>query len=243
MEKAEHTALGEFWNNLRMAPRRMYEVTFRSGVPKTDRTRSTFIFGNVFLHLAFRPDTPLVASLVDDDGPRHHDDGRVSDNAYHRRSADVLLQALPGRSLPIHQGHSLCSADGPVHTQHPPMGGECNGRHRDPAHGARVLHGGLSQTSRIQLADRHGDCWWLRSLFHSPATCCPGTSSRTGQLPSEPTSHNRHARSPTRWGSQQWLDTGGLQRELLLGSDKVGEEALIRFYLLHVMILPIGSRC
>src|SRR5512141_3280704 len=51
MEKAEHTALGEFWNNLRYAPRRMYEVTFRSGVPKTDRTRSTFIFGNVFLHL------------------------------------------------------------------------------------------------------------------------------------------------------------------------------------------------
>lgn len=35
------------------------------------------------------------------------------------------------------------------------------------------------------------------------------------------------------------IDIGGLQRELLLGSDKVGEEALIRFYLLHVMLLPI----
>ncbi len=40
-------------------------------------------------------------------------------------------------------------------------------------------------------------------------------------------------------GITQWVDIGGLQREILLGSDKVGEEALIRFYLLHVMILPL----
>jgi len=36
------------------------------------------------------------------------------------------------------------------------------------------------------------------------------------------------------------FDPGGLQRLLLLGSDQVGEEALIRFYLLHVMILPLA---
>src|SRR5512145_1511737 len=35
------------------------------------------------------------------------------------------------------------------------------------------------------------------------------------------------------------FDPGGLQRLLLLGSDIVGEEALIRFYLLHVMLLPL----
>jgi quinol-cytochrome oxidoreductase complex cytochrome b subunit len=40
-------------------------------------------------------------------------------------------------------------------------------------------------------------------------------------------------------GITAWADIGGLQREILLGSDKVGEEALIRFYLLHVMILPL----
>jgi quinol-cytochrome oxidoreductase complex cytochrome b subunit len=37
------------------------------------------------------------------------------------------------------------------------------------------------------------------------------------------------------------FDPGGLQRLLLLGSDTVGEEALIRFYLLHVMVLPIAA--
>ncbi|MFN0123038.1 MAG: cytochrome b N-terminal domain-containing protein, partial [Blastocatellia bacterium] len=36
-----------------------------------------------------------------------------------------------------------------------------------------------------------------------------------------------------------WFDPGGFQRMLLLGSDVVGAEALIRFYLLHVMILPL----
>jgi quinol-cytochrome oxidoreductase complex cytochrome b subunit len=36
------------------------------------------------------------------------------------------------------------------------------------------------------------------------------------------------------------FDPGGFQRLLLLGSDVVGPEALIRFYLLHVMILPLG---
>lgn len=41
-------------------------------------------------------------------------------------------------------------------------------------------------------------------------------------------------------GITAWADIGGLQREILLGSDKVGEEALIRFYLLHVMILPLA---
>ncbi len=35
------------------------------------------------------------------------------------------------------------------------------------------------------------------------------------------------------------FDPGGFQKLLLLGSDTVGEEALIRFYVLHVMLLPL----
>jgi quinol-cytochrome oxidoreductase complex cytochrome b subunit len=40
-------------------------------------------------------------------------------------------------------------------------------------------------------------------------------------------------------GVTESFDPGGFQRLLLLGSDTVGEEALIRFYLLHIMILPL----
>jgi quinol-cytochrome oxidoreductase complex cytochrome b subunit len=36
------------------------------------------------------------------------------------------------------------------------------------------------------------------------------------------------------------FDPGGQSRELLLGSDSVGQPALTRFYLLHVMVLPIA---
>ena len=38
-----------------------------------------------------------------------------------------------------------------------------------------------------------------------------------------------------------YFDPGGLQKLLLLGSEDVGEEALIRFYLLHVMNLTAGG--
>ena len=36
------------------------------------------------------------------------------------------------------------------------------------------------------------------------------------------------------------FDPGGLQKLLLLGSEEVGKEALLRFYLLHIMILPLS---
>ena len=35
------------------------------------------------------------------------------------------------------------------------------------------------------------------------------------------------------------FDVGGMLRRLMLGADEVGQPALIRFYLLHVMILPL----
>ncbi len=40
-------------------------------------------------------------------------------------------------------------------------------------------------------------------------------------------------------GITQYFDPGRMQKELLLGAHYVGQEALIRFYVLHVMVLPI----
>jgi quinol-cytochrome oxidoreductase complex cytochrome b subunit len=40
-------------------------------------------------------------------------------------------------------------------------------------------------------------------------------------------------------GVTSWLDVGGFLKRLLLGANHVGQEALNRFYLLHVMVLPI----
>jgi quinol-cytochrome oxidoreductase complex cytochrome b subunit len=40
-------------------------------------------------------------------------------------------------------------------------------------------------------------------------------------------------------GITPYVDPGGLQKELLLGAHEVGQDALIRFYLLHVIVLPL----
>jgi quinol-cytochrome oxidoreductase complex cytochrome b subunit len=40
-------------------------------------------------------------------------------------------------------------------------------------------------------------------------------------------------------GVTSWFDPGGLSRRVLLGADEVGQAALTRFYLLHVILLPI----
>jgi quinol-cytochrome oxidoreductase complex cytochrome b subunit len=40
-------------------------------------------------------------------------------------------------------------------------------------------------------------------------------------------------------GVTAWFDPGGLQKRLLLGATYVGEDALIRFYVLHVFVLPL----
>lgn len=40
-------------------------------------------------------------------------------------------------------------------------------------------------------------------------------------------------------GITRYFDPGGLQKRLLLGADTVGQEALTRFYLLHVILLPL----
>ena len=42
-------------------------------------------------------------------------------------------------------------------------------------------------------------------------------------------------------GVTQYFDVGGLQKELLLGAHYVGQEALTRFYVLHVMVLPVAT--
>lgn len=41
-------------------------------------------------------------------------------------------------------------------------------------------------------------------------------------------------------GITSWFDPGGFQKELLLGASDVGQQALTRFYLLHVIVLPLA---
>src|SRR5678816_3863860 len=45
------TGMQRFGDNLRTVPARLKESVVRTGMPSTDRSRSSFVFGNLFLHL------------------------------------------------------------------------------------------------------------------------------------------------------------------------------------------------
>ena len=47
----EPSPIRAFVGNVRQAPGRILRSAFRTGAPTTDRTRSNFVFSNVFLHL------------------------------------------------------------------------------------------------------------------------------------------------------------------------------------------------
>ena len=50
-EASTISPMGRFLANLRELPKTFRESFVRGGAPTTDRTRSSFVFGNVFLHL------------------------------------------------------------------------------------------------------------------------------------------------------------------------------------------------
>ena len=50
-ERVNDTAMHRFLANLRAVPANLRDSVVRGGAPRTDRTRSSFVFGNVFLHL------------------------------------------------------------------------------------------------------------------------------------------------------------------------------------------------
>src|SRR5690606_25730204 len=49
--QATSSPLRALLGNVRQSPRQFLRSVLRTGMPTTDRTRSNFVFGNVFLHL------------------------------------------------------------------------------------------------------------------------------------------------------------------------------------------------
>ncbi|MBK8467528.1 MAG: cytochrome b N-terminal domain-containing protein [Chloracidobacterium sp.] len=239
MKTAEHTALHEFWKNLTAAPRRMLEVTFRSGVPKTDRTRSTFVFGNVFLHLhsvrthlwTLRWSTTMGLGIM--------------------TTAAFLITLVTGVLLMFYYKPYPDVAYLSIKDIHfvVPTGRFMQNIHRWAANVmvvAVILH--MARAFYTAAYRKPREFNWLIGwglLVLTLALSFTGYLLPWDQLAYWAITIGANiAQSPREItdaiGITQWMDIGGLQRELLLGSDKVGEEALIRFYLLHVMILPIG---
>lgn len=233
------SALAGLLENLRAAPRRIRDTALRSGSPSTDRTRSTFVFGNVFLHLhsvrvhrwSLRWTTTaglgiatlaaFLITLVTG----------VLLMFYYKPYPDVAYQSIKDIHFVVPTGRFMRN----IHRWAANVMVVCVILHM-----ARVFYTAAYRRPR--------EFNWLIGMALLAITL--GLSFTGYLLPWDQLAYwaitigANIAQSPREvtdaLGITGWFDPGGFQRALLLGSEIVGEEALIRFYLLHVMILPLA---
>ncbi len=232
-------ALGRFFGNLKAAPRALYDAAFRGGPPVSDRTRSSFVFGNVFLHLhsvrthrwSLRWTTTMGLGLAS--------------------TAAFLVTLVTGVLLMFYYKPYPAAAYDSIKDLHfvVPTGRFIRNLHRWAAnvmvvcvllHMARAFYTGAYRAPR--------EFNWLIGMALLVVTL--GLSFTGYLLPWDQLAYwaitigANIAQSPREvtdaLGLTPYFDPGGLQRLLLLGSNDVGEEALVRFYLLHVMVLPLA---
>ncbi len=233
------SALGQLWSNLVAVPRRLHRAVFRTGVPVTDRTRSSFVFGNVFLHIhpvrthrwSLRWSTTWGLGVA--------------------AAAAFLITLVTGVLLMFYYKPYPDVAYDSIKDIHyvVPTGRFIRNIHRWSANLMVVvvfLH--MARTFYTAAYRKPREFNWLVGLGLLVLTL--GLSFTGYLLPWDQLAYwaitigANIAQSPRELtdalGITEGFDPGGLLRQLLLGSDVVGEEALIRFYLFHVMILPLA---
>ena len=233
------SGIREFLGNLVAAPRRIWHAALRGGKPTTDRSRSTFVFNNVFLHLhavrthrwSLRWTTTFGLGLAATAAFLLTLVTGVLLMFYYKPYPDVAYLSIKDIHFVVPTGRFIrnihrWAANVMVVTVLLHMARAFfTAAYRKPREfnwlvgmGLLVITLGLSFTGYLLPWDQLA--YWAITI-----------GANIAQSPREVTDAI---------GLTGVFDPGGLQRQLLLGSDVVGEEALIRFYLLHVMVLPIA---
>jgi len=236
-----HASRGALWqllHNLLSTPRQFRDSLVRHGRPTSDRAASQAVFNNVFLH--------------------------ILPTRFHRYSLRLpatwglgiitlvlfFLLVITGILLMIYYKPSTDQAyDSMKEIQYiVPTGRFMRNIHRWAAHGMVafvILHMARAFYMAAYRAPRQFN--WVVGMVLLVLTLA---LSFTGYLlPWDQLAYwavtigSEIAESPRELtdalGITSWLDIGGFQKQLLLGADHVGQEAMIRFYLLHVMVLPV----
>ncbi len=232
-------ALREFVHNLKAAPRRLRDTAFRTGPPTTDRTRSTFVFGNVFLHLH-----SVRTHLWSLKWSTTMGLGIMSVSAFLIALVTGVMLMFYYKPYPEAAYESMKDIHFVV-----PTGRLIRNLHRWSANImviAVILH--MARAFYTAAYRKPREYNWLMGIGLLVVTL--GLSFTGYLLPWDQLAYwaitigANIAQSPREVtdavGITEVFDPGGFQRLLLLGSDQVGAEALIRFYLLHVMILPLA---
>ncbi len=236
--RSSDDGLARLWANLRAAPRRLRETMFRSGPPVSDRARSSFIFGNVFLHL--HPARVHRWSLR---WATTWGLGMIALSAFLVTLVTGVLLMFYYKPYPDVAYESIKNIHFVV-----PTGRFMRNIHRWAAHVMVIAV--LAHMARVFFTAayrRPREFNWLIGMGLLVTTL--GLSFSGYLLPWDQLAYwaitigANIAQSPREitdaLGITASFDPGGLQKLLLLGSDEVGEEALIRFYLFHVMLLPL----
>jgi quinol-cytochrome oxidoreductase complex cytochrome b subunit len=231
-------AMTRFWENLRASPRRFWRTAFRSGSPRSDRSRSNFVFGSVFLHLHSVRVHPWSLRWATTWGL-----GIASFSAF-------LITLITGVLLMFYYKPYTEVAYESIKDIHfvVPTGRFMRNIHRWAGNVMVVtviLH--MARVFFTAAYRRPREFNWvvgMALLVLTLALAFTGYLLPWDQLAYWAiTIGTNIAESPREVTDAlditKWFDPGGFQKLLLLGSDTVGPEALIRFYLLHVMILPL----
>jgi quinol-cytochrome oxidoreductase complex cytochrome b subunit len=231
-------ALRRYFGNLRHAPRDFLDSVVRHGRPTSDRAQSQAVFSNLFLHILptriHRYSLRIRATLGL---------GVIS-------LALFFLLVATGIPLMIYYKPSVDQAyDSMKEIQYiVPTGRFVRNIHRWAAHAmvaCVMLHMARAFYTAAYKGRRKFN--WVVGMVLFVLTLA---LSFTGYLlPWDQLAYwaitigSEIAQSPRELtdalGVTSWFDIGGFQKRLILGANHVGQEALIRFYLLHVMVLPL----
>lgn len=237
-ETRQSSALSRYFHNLLSMPRDFMDSAIRHGKPDSDRARSQVIFTNLFLHILptrmHRYSLRMRATLGL---------GVISLTMF-------FLLVATGIPLMVYYKPSVDEAYNSMkEIQYVvPTGRFVRNIHRWAAHGmvaCVLLH--MARAFYTSAYKGHRKFNWVVGMILFVLTLA---LSFTGYLlPWDQlafwavTIGSEIAQSPREitdaLGITAWCDIGGLNKRLLLGANQVGQEALIRFYLLHVMVLPL----
>ena len=231
------TALDKLTHNLKALPENFRNSLFRHSAPTSPRTRSQAVFGNFFLHVhstrvhkhSLKPTTTWGLGLI----------------------TLILFGILcvTGVLLMVYYKPSVAEAYSSTKdiSYIVPVGRMVRNVHRWAAHGM-VLAVFLHMARVFYTGSYHGhrNLNWVIGMVLFVLTLM---LSFTGYLlPWDQlafwavTIGANIAQSPQEvtdaLGMTETFDVGGITKNLLLGADSVGQEALIRFYTLHVIVLP-----
>jgi quinol-cytochrome oxidoreductase complex cytochrome b subunit len=227
-----------FWHNLKSVWSTLLGSIFRRGKASSDRARSQAIFQNFFWHIqsvrvhphTLRPFYTWGLGMI--------------------TFAFFVILCLTGILLMVYYKPSLSLAYDSVKDIHyvVPTGRFIRNLHRWAAHGmvvAVILH--MARVFYTGSYRKPREFNWLLGMGLLVLTL--GLSFTGYLLPWDQLGYwatmigSNIAGSPREMtdvlGITPYFDPGGLIRQVLLGANSIGEESLIRFYLLHVMILPI----